>query len=39
MNPIKTSLLTPAWLLENMEREDVKILDASWFLPSMGIIP
>ena len=29
-------LVSPAWLADNLHRKDVKVLDASWFLPTMG---
>ena len=29
-------LVSPAWLAENLSKDDVRVLDASWYLPAMG---
>jgi hypothetical protein len=29
-------LVSPDWLARNLSKPDVKVLDASWFLPTMG---
>jgi len=31
------SRVSPDWLSERMDDPGVKVLDASWFLPSMGV--
>lgn len=30
------NVVTPEWLEENLDNPDVKVLDSSWFLPTMG---
>jgi hypothetical protein len=32
-------LVSASWLHDNLARPDIKILDASWYLPSMGAWP
>jgi 3-mercaptopyruvate sulfurtransferase SseA len=31
-------VVTVDWLKENLNKEDVRVLDASWFLPNAGNI-
>lgn len=33
-----TALVSVDWLKQNLQRGDVRVLDASWFLPSMGVL-
>ena len=33
-----THRVSASWLAENLERSDVKVLDASWYLPTMGAL-
>ena len=31
-------LVSAAWLKENLHRPDVRVLDATWFMPNMGTL-